>query len=67
MPKTSAFKPIYWHEQSIHIGHKGWSILGNMYVREESKFPVRVGNIKELNFVSYGGKLVMTIEVDACS
>jgi len=59
MPKTSTFKPIYWHQQSIHIGHKGWNSLGNMYVSEQSPFPVKVGDIKELDFdVAYTYQLV---------
>jgi len=59
LPMTSSYNPIYWHVQAIHIGHKGWNSLGNMYVREKSKFPVRVGDIKELNFdVDYKYDLV---------
>ena len=50
IPPTGKWSSLYWHEHSIHIGHKGWSSLGNIFVREESKFPVKVSNIKELNF-----------------
>ena len=59
MPKTSTSKPIYWHEQSIHIGTMGWGSLGNAYVPRQSPFPVRVGDIKELEFdVDYTYQLV---------
>lgn len=59
LPMTSSYNPIYWHVQAIHIGHKGWNMLGNMYVPENSKFPVKVGDIKELNFdVDYNYDLI---------
>ena len=50
IPPTGKWSSLYWHEHSIHIGHKGWSSVGNTFVREKSQFPVKVGDIKELNF-----------------
>ncbi len=59
IPPTSKRSPLYWYEQSIHIGHKGFNSVGNTFVSNKLPFPVEVGDIEELNFdVSYTHEII---------